>query len=213
MIQMKQVSKTYYGDQVETKVLESVDLTVEKGEFVSLYGKSGCGKTTLLNLLGLIDTPTAGEYWLDEVNTGTCKPKELARLRNRKIGFIFQSFYLISRLSVLDNVILPMKYAGVPRKEREERARVLLAEVGLTERMSYLPSRLSGGEKQRTAIARALANHPAYILADEPTGSLDGENRDRIMEILTGLNQKGHTIVMVTHDKELAGYSSRIIQM
>ncbi|MDL2250206.1 putative ABC transport system ATP-binding protein [Lachnospiraceae bacterium PF1-21] len=213
MVKIYNLSKVYRGRGIDTPVLSELDIHIEKGEFVVIYGKSGCGKTTLLNIIGLIDTATSGEYFFNGKNVKEMKNNQLARERSSEIGFIFQAFYLIPELTAFENVVMPMEYAKVPRKERKKRGAKLLDEVEMLERANFYPSQLSGGEKQRVAIARALANQPGLLLADEPTGSLDERNRDKIMDILSELNRKGVTIVMVTHDKDLSTYATRCIYL
>ena len=213
LIKLINISKTYEGKSVRTEVLQQINLSIEKGEFVCVLGKSGCGKTTLLNILGLIDKASSGKYVLENIDTTDLAAYEIAQIRNQKIGFIFQSFYLLDDYNVLDNVILPMGYAGKKKVEREKQARHLLDKVGMTHRVKYYPNQLSGGEKQRVAIARALSNSPKLILADEPTGNLDKKNCDVIMGILKELNSTGITIIMVTHDQTLRKYATRTIEI
>lgn len=213
MIELKQIVKHYgKGDNV-TEALKGVSLQIEKGEFVAITGHSGCGKSTLLNILGGMDRQTEGEYFYDGTDVSRMSEKELAGFRNRHIGFVFQAFHLAGELTALENVALPLGYAGVGAKERKERAKVLLDKVGLSEKYKAHPAKLSGGEMQRVAIARAMANHPQVLLADEPTGNLDRENGEMIMKILRELNQEGMTIIMVTHDLELAAMADRCIRM
>lgn len=213
MIELKQIVKHYgKGDNV-TEALKGVSLQIEKGEFVAITGHSGCGKSTLLNILGGMDRQTEGEYLYDGTDVSRMSEKELAGFRNRHIGFVFQAFHLAGELTALENVALPLGYAGVGAKERKERAKVLLDRVGLSEKYKAHPAKLSGGEMQRVAIARAMANHPQVLLADEPTGNLDRENGEMVMKILRELNKEGMTIIMVTHDLELAAMADRCIRM
>lgn len=206
------VKRFYIGKPHELEILHGIDLTVYKGEFVSIVGASGSGKSTLMNIIGVLDRPTEGEYWLDGLDISALKDQELSRIRNQKIGFVFQTYNLISRTSALKNVELPMMYAGIGRKERAQRARHYLEMVGMEERMSHKPDELSGGQKQRVSIARAMANDPSIILADEPTGALDSKTGRRIMDIFHRLNrEEGKTIVLITHSNELAAETDRII--
>ena len=190
-------------------VLYGIDLQVNKGEFVSIMGPSGSGKSTFMNILGCLDRPTTGSYRLNGDEVATLSDDELAFVRNKQIGFVFQSFNLLTKLTALENVALPMIYAGMDKKTRNERAAALLASVGLGDRMDHLPSELSGGQRQRVAIARALANNPAIIMADEPTGNLDSKSTIDVMNIFRGLYDEGRTIILVTHEPEIATYASR----
>ena len=191
-----------------------MNLQIERGEFIILFGRSGCGKTTMLNVIGLIDTLTSGEYLIEGVNAERLERKEAARYRNALFGYIFQSFYLLPDLTAGDNIQLPMKYKGLPGDQRIERTLELLDQVGMSGRGKDMPNRMSGGEQQRIAIARALANNPPYILADEPTGNLDITNRDQIVHLLSRINkEQGSAIVMVTHDRDLLKYADRVIEM
>ena len=206
------VKRFYIGKPHELEILHGIDLTVYKGEFVSIVGASGSGKSTLMNIIGVLDRPTEGEYRLDGLDISALKDQELSRIRNQKIGFVFQTYNLISRTSALKNVELPMMYAGIGRKERAQRARYYPEMVGMEERMSHKPDELSGGQKQRVSIARAMANDPSIILADEPTGALDSKTGRRIMDIFHRLNrEEGKTIVLITHSNELAAETDRII--
>ena len=211
---MENINKTFYTKEVETRALENINLTVEKGEFVAIMGPSGCGKSTMLNIMGLLDKPTDGWVIIDDVRADLLYDKDMARIRNQKLGFIFQSFHLIPSLNVLDNVLLPMLYRrGSSHSENKKRALEILEKVGLTHRLKHFPSQLSGGQCQRVAIARALIGEPKVILADEPTGNLDSKMGAEIMDILIRLNREGTTIVMVTHDEKLAQETGRILRL
>ncbi|ERI85245.1 ABC transporter ATP-binding protein [Bacteroides pyogenes] len=213
MITLTALSKIYRTEEIETTALENVNLSVERGEFLSIMGPSGCGKSTLLNIMGLLDTPTAGTVEINGVSTAGMKDKELAALRNRTLGFVFQSFHLINSLNVLDNVELPLLYRGVKGSERKRLAQEVLEKVGLSHRMRHFPTQLSGGQCQRVAIARAVIGNPDIILADEPTGNLDSRMGAEVMELLHRLNkEEGRTIVMVTHNEEQAGQTSRTVR-
>ena len=208
------VKRFYVGKPNELEILHGIDLKVYEGEFVSIVGASGSGKTTLMNLIGILDRPTEGEYLLDDVDVCRAPDRELSHIRNKKIGFVFQTYNLISRTSALKNVELPMLYAGVDRKTRRSRAKELLELVGMEERMQHTPDELSGGQKQRVAIARALVNHPAILLADEPTGALDSVTGRKIMDLFHKLHkEQGITIVLITHSNELAEETERIITL
>ena len=213
MIHLKNIRKTYYGKDVETKVLKGIDLEIEKGEFVCIFGTSGCGKSTLLNILGLLDQATDGVYELEGIDVMKLGKNESAAIRNQKIGFVFQAYHLIPEINILENIVVPLGYAGVPKKEREQAARKLLNEFGMAHLEKKYVSQMSGGEQQRVSIMRAIVNNPSLLLADEPTGNLDKENTRKIMEILKKLNQEGMTIVMVTHDTELIQYATRVIRI
>lgn len=215
MITLENISKVFYTSDVQTRALDGVSLTIDKGEFVSIMGPSGCGKSTMLNIMGLLDEPTSGALSIDGVNSAGMSDKQLAQLRNRKLGFIFQSFHLIPALNVVDNVILPMYYRSkeMSGTEMRKRAEEMLAKVDLAHRMKHFPTQLSGGQCQRVAIARALMGAPEVILADEPTGNLDSKMGAEIMAILKQLNAEGTTIVMVTHDAKIAEQTSRIVRM
>lgn len=213
MIQLKQIEKVYRTDTVETIALDSISLDVPKGEFLSIMGPSGCGKSTLLNIMGLLDAPTKGGVTIAQQNTVQMSDKQLARFRNQKIGFIFQSFHLINDLKVLDNAELPLLYRKTTSKERRLLASEALEKVGLSNRMKHFPTQLSGGQKQRVAIARAIVGRPDIILADEPTGNLDSAMGNEVMDILLQLNREGSTIVMVTHDENMAKKTHRLIRL
>lgn len=213
MIRLETIIKTYKNGEFETPVLKGIDLHVRPGEYVALMGTSGTGKSTLLNILGCLDTPTSGRYVLDGVDVVGMSDEERSRIRNEKIGFVFQQFHLLPKADALTNVMLPLVYAQEYPKEARERARALLARVGLHERMHHLPSQLSGGQMQRVAIARALVNQPKMLLADEPTGNLDHNSTLDIMELFSRLHQDGNTIVMVTHDENTAKHADRVLRM
>lgn len=211
LIQLNNIIKSYQNGDQELNVLKGIDLTVYEGEFLAIMGPSGSGKSTLMNIIGLLDRPTSGDYSLNGKQVEELKEKELARVRNEEIGFVFQQFFLLSKLSALQNVELPLIYAGVGASKRRQLAKQFLEKVELSERMKHLPSELSGGQKQRVAIARALVNNPSIILADEPTGALDTKTSVQIMDLLTELNREGKTIVMVTHEPEVADFATRKI--
>ena len=209
VIDIQGITKTYVNGKLSVPVLHGIDLVVNKGEFVSIMGPSGSGKSTFMNILGCLDRPTTGSYRLNGDEVATLSDDELAYVRNKQIGFVFQSFNLLTKLTALENVALPMVYAGVNKKMRIERATQLLQSVGLGERMDHLPSELSGGQRQRVAIARALANNPAIFMADEPTGNLDSKSTIDVMNIFRGLHDEGRTILLVTHEPDIATYASR----
>ncbi|MDE5818103.1 MAG: ABC transporter ATP-binding protein [Lachnospiraceae bacterium] len=213
LIQAEGLTKIYQSGKNEYQALHGVSFQIEKGEFVAVTGRSGCGKSTLLNILGGMDRQTQGRYLFEDADVSGMKNRALANFRNKKIGFVFQSFYLAGEMDAAHNVALPMGYGGVRAAQRRRRAAELLAEVGLENKLKSKPSQMSGGEQQRVAIARAIANSPSVLLADEPTGNLDHENGKQIMELLRRLNREGLTIVMVTHDLELAGQTDRLIKM
>lgn len=209
VIDIQGITKTYVNGKLSVPVLHGINLQVNKGEFVSIMGPSGSGKSTFMNILGCLDRPTTGSYRLNGDEVATLSDDELAFVRNKQIGFVFQSFNLLTKLTALENVALPMIYAGMDKKSRNERAAALLSSVGLGDRMDHLPSELSGGQRQRVAIARALANNPAIIMADEPTGNLDSKSTIDVMNIFRGLYDEGRTIILVTHEPEIATYASR----
>lgn len=213
MIKLANVNKIYQGKGVSTAALTDISLTVDQGDFVIIYGKSGCGKSTLLNILGTMDKPTDGTYHFNDTDIGSLKFNELSEFRNRYMGFIFQSFYLINEFTALANVEMPLGYAGVGKGERRRRAAELLKMVGLEDKMKNKPSQLSGGEQQRVAIARSLVAGPSLVLADEPTGNLDEKTTDDIMDLLKRINQNGTTIVMVTHNVDLAHYANKVVHI
>jgi len=206
------IKRFYIGQPNELQILNGINLEISEGEFVAIVGQSGSGKTTLMNLVGLLDRPTEGEYIIDGLDTSTASDKELSMIRNRKIGFVFQTYNLVSKTDAIKNVELPMLYAGVKGKERSKRAAELLELVDMGDRMKHLPEELSGGQKQRVAIARAMANDPAIILADEPTGALDSKTGRQVMDLFHKLNkEQGKTILLITHSNELAEETDRII--
>jgi putative ABC transport system ATP-binding protein len=211
MINLTSITKSYKVGIETLNVLKNINLTIHKGEFVAIMGPSGSGKSTLMNVIGCLDNPTSGTYLLDNEDISTYKDEELAKVRNLSIGFVFQQFQLLPRLTALKNVELPMIYAGYSKKEREERACRALEKVELSQRMKHLPNELSGGQKQRVAIARAIVNEPKIILADEPTGALDSQTSIAIMNQFTQLNKEGTTVILVTHEREVADYAKRII--
>ena len=213
MIQVKNISKIYKIGTIETVALDNVSFNIDKGEYVAIMGPSGSGKSTLMHILGVLDTPTTGEYILDNVNVSKLTDDEAAEIRNHKIGFIFQAFNLLPRTSALQNVILPMRYGEVPEEERLERAEKFLKMVGLGDRMDHTSNQLSGGQQQRVAIARGLAMNPAILLADEPTGNIASSQADEVMNIFEDLNNEGHTIVMITHEPDIASHAKRIIHI
>ena len=209
VIELSGIKKIYQVGGQEVAALAGIDLNIAKGEFAALMGPSGSGKSTLMNILGCLDRPTVGSYKLDGQEVATLSDDELAVTRNRRIGFVFQNFNLLSRISAADNVALPLVYAGVGRKEREKKAKKILEAVGLGDRAEHQPNELSGGQRQRVAIARALVNDPHIIMADEPTGNLDTKSTKEIMEIFEGLHQEGRTIILVTHEPDIAACASR----
>jgi ABC transporter related len=210
---LKGIEKTYCGKEIKTKVLKGVDLSISKGEFVCIFGESGSGKSTLLNILGLLDDATIGTYKLDGVDIRKLSKKESAFIRNQKIGFVFQAYHLIPELNALENLVVPLGYAGMRKKEREKIAYELLTEFGIDDLEKKHVSQMSGGEQQRIAIMRAIINKPQILLADEPTGNLDKENSQTIMNLFERLNKQGMTIVMVTHDTSLAKYGTRVVRV
>jgi putative ABC transport system ATP-binding protein len=213
VIELKNISRTY---QIGTEIihaLRSVSLDIERGEYVALMGPSGSGKSTLMNILGCLDTPSGGEYVLNNNLVSTMKDDQLADIRNHEIGFVFQTFNLIPRSTALDNVALPLVYAGLNKSDRNEKANKVLSEVGLGDRVSHKPNELSGGQRQRVAIARALVNNPSIILADEPTGNLDSKTSEEIMSLFEVIHQRGNTIIVVTHEEDIAQHAHRIVRL
>jgi len=213
MIRTNKLVKIYRTDEVETTAINELDIEIKEGEFVSIMGPSGCGKSTLLNLLGMIDSPSSGEYFFREEEIGHLSERGRSNIRKHNLGFVFQSFNLIDELTVFENVELPMLYTKVPSKDRKVRVEELLEDMSIMHRRNHFPQQLSGGQQQRVAVARAIVNHPKLILADEPTGNLDSSNGDDVMRILSKLNEKGTTIVMVTHSQYCAEFGNRIIRM
>lgn len=211
IVQLENVSKVYGVGNTEVHALNDVSLTIEKGEYCSIMGASGSGKSTAMNIIGCLDRPSSGKYYLDGVDVAELEDADLARIRNLKLGFVFQQFHLLPQLTALDNVMLPMVYAGVPKKERRERAMEALIRVGLEQRLYNKPNQLSGGQQQRVAIARAIVNRPVLLLADEPTGALDSKTTQEIIEIFSELNASGITIIMVTHEPDVARRTRRVI--
>ena len=213
LLNLSHIYKDYQQEKLVVPVLKDVSLSVEEGEYVAIMGPSGSGKTTLMNIIGCLDLPTSGSYELSGQDVLACKDRELADVRLNSIGFVFQSFHLLPRESALENVALPLIYAGVKKADREKRAAAALERVGLADRVDFKPTQLSGGQKQRVAIARAMVNNPKILLADEPTGELDSKYGKQIMELVDRLNEEGVTIVMITHDAKIASYAKRVIRI
>ncbi len=213
LISIRDLNKTYIMGLEKVEALQKVSLEIEKNEYVALMGPSGSGKSTLMNLLGCLDSPTQGEYWLNGIEVSTMDDGELAEVRNRQIGFVFQTFNLLPRLSALENVALPLVYAGMGKEERLDKARAVLESVGLGDRVTHKPNELSGGQRQRVAVARALVNDPAIILADEPTGNLDSKTSYEIMGLFEQIHRAGNTVILVTHEHDIALHAHRIVRM
>jgi putative ABC transport system ATP-binding protein len=213
LIQLTDVVKVYDMGAVAVRALDGISLEVDKGEYMAIMGPSGSGKSTLMNIIGCLDTPTEGTYRLNGQLVNQMSDDQLARIRNQEIGFVFQTFNLLPRATALENVEVPLIYAGVPRRERHQRAKEMLERVGLGDRLHHQPNELSGGQRQRVAIARALVNNPSLLLADEPTGNLDSRTGAEIMELFDRLNQEGHTIVLVTHEEDIAAHARRIVRL
>ncbi len=213
LLQLKNIYKNYYQGNMEVPVLKDINLSVEEGEYIAIMGPSGSGKSTLMNIIGCIDTPTSGEYLLDDNVINNYKDKELSDVRNKKIGFVFQNFNLLPRLSAIDNVALPLQYAKIPKRKRKELCTKVLSMVGLEDRMDFKPTQLSGGQKQRVAIARAMVNSPRILLADEPTGALDSKSGKQVMDLFDKLHEEGVTIIMITHADEIANRAKRVVKI
>lgn len=213
LISIKSLNKTYIMGAEKVEALKTVSLDIAKNEYVALMGPSGSGKSTLMNLLGCLDSPTQGEYWLNGIEVSTMDDSELAEVRNKQIGFVFQTFNLMPRLSALENVALPLVYAGIGKEERLEKARKVLESVGLGDRVMHKPNELSGGQRQRVAVARALVNDPAIILADEPTGNLDTKTSYEIMSLFEQIHKAGNTVILVTHEQDIALHAHRVVRM
>tara|TARA_Y100000385_G_scaffold278684_1_gene327306 strand:+ start:632 stop:1309 length:678 start_codon:yes stop_codon:yes gene_type:complete len=213
IIETKNLIRSFFVGNQQVDALKGVNLSVEKGEFISIMGPSGSGKTTLMNIIGCLDTPTSGQYYLNNQLVNDLGEDDLARIRNKEIGFVFQSFHLLAKNSALSNVILPLKYAGTEKNQAEKRAKEVLHQVGLSDRVNHGPSELSGGQQQRVAIARALVNKPSILFADEPTGNLDSKTGDDVMNLFRELNEEGQTIILITHEEEIANQSKRIINI
>lgn len=213
VIKIRQITRDFYLGQEVVKVLKGIDLEIEKGEYVAFMGPSGSGKSTLMNILGCLDTPTSGEYILNGNDVSKMSDNELAEIRNKEIGFVFQTFNLLPRTTALENVALPMIYAGASKAQRKERAEKVLADVGLADRMDHKPNQLSGGQRQRVAVGRALVNNPSIILADEPTGNLDSKTSVEIMNLFDQIHASGNTVILVTHEEDIARHAHRIIRL
>lgn len=213
LLELKGIAKKYTIGTENVNALRSIDLSIFKGEYVALMGPSGSGKSTLMNIIGCLDTPSAGTYYLNGSEVSTMSDNELAEIRNKEIGFIFQTFNLVPRSNALDNVALPLVYAGISKSDRNERATRALTDVGLQDRMTHKPNELSGGQRQRVAVARALVNDPSIILADEPTGNLDSKTSDEIMNLFEDIHKRGNTIIVVTHEEDIARHAHRIVRI
>jgi putative ABC transport system ATP-binding protein len=213
IIQTKNIKRVFEVGSETVNALKGIDLNVESGEFISIMGPSGSGKTTLMNIIGCLDTPSSGEYFLNNQLVNDLDEDQLAIIRNKEIGFVFQSFHLLAKNSALNNVLLPMKYAGADMNDAEKRAKYVLDQVGLSDRINHGPSELSGGQQQRVAIARALVNKPSILFADEPTGNLDSKTGEDVMNLFKGLNQEGQTIILITHEEDIAMQSKRIVNI
>ncbi|GET21508.1 ABC transporter ATP-binding protein [Prolixibacter denitrificans] len=213
VIQLNNIVKNYYVGTQVVHALRSVSLSIDKGDYVTIMGASGSGKSTLMNIIGCLDTPTSGSYHLSDIDVGALDDDRLAEIRNDEIGFVFQTFNLLPRYSALENVMLPLVYAGIGRKKREKQAMKQLIQVGLEDRVEHKPNELSGGQRQRVAVARALVNHPSILLADEPTGNLDSKISEEIMKLFAEIHKLGNTIILVTHEEDIARHAHRIIKL
>ena len=213
LIELKSIAKIYQMGNLEVKALQNISLEIKKNEYVALMGPSGSGKSTLMNILGCLDTPSLGDYILNSTDVSRLEDNQLAEIRNKEIGFVFQTFNLLPRYSALENVALPLIYSGIGKEEREERAKEVLAQVGLEDRMTHKPNELSGGQRQRVAVARALVNKPSIILADEPTGNLDSKTSVEIMQLFSDIHKLGNTVILVTHEKDIAEHAHRIVRL
>ncbi len=213
ILELKNIYKEYIQGKMSVPVLKNVDFSMDEGEYVAIMGPSGSGKTTLMNIIGCLDQPTQGQFFLDGEDVSKCTENQMSDIRLRKIGFVFQSFHLLPRQSALTNVELPLNYAKVPKKERRERAFQALERVGLADRVNFLPNQLSGGQMQRVAIARAIVNNPKLLLADEPTGALDSKSGAQVMELFQKLNDEGVSVLMITHDAEIAAHAKRMVMI
>ncbi|MDO5392087.1 MAG: ABC transporter ATP-binding protein [Eubacteriales bacterium] len=211
ILEMQHIYKNYQQGKMEVPVLKDVNFSMEEGEYVAIMGPSGSGKTTLMNLIGCLDKPTSGSFLLDGMDVSKCSENEMSDMRLHKLGFVFQSFHLLAKQSAIENVMMPLNYAGVPKKKRREIAFAALERVGLAERVDFLPNQLSGGQMQRVAIARAIVNSPKLLLADEPTGALDSKSGQQVMELFQKLNEEGVTVLMITHDSEIAAHAKRTV--
>lgn len=213
LIELDGIAKIYQMGSLEVKALQEISLDINENEYVALMGPSGSGKSTLMNILGCLDTPSKGKYILNSTDVSKLEDNQLAEIRNKEIGFVFQTFNLLPRYSALENVALPLIYAGIGKEEREERAKEVLAQVGLEDRMTHKPNELSGGQRQRVAVARALVNRPSIILADEPTGNLDSKTSVEIMQLFSEIHNLGNTVILVTHEEEIAKHAHRIVRL
>ena len=213
ILDLRGIYKNYIQGKMEVPVLKDVNFEMEEGEYVAIMGPSGSGKSTLMNIIGCLDRPTSGTFFMDGIEIASCSENELSEIRLNKIGFVFQSFHLLPRQTALTNVELPLGYARVSRAERRVRALAALDRVGLSERVNFMPNQLSGGQKQRVAIARAIVNHPKLLLADEPTGALDSKSGAQVMELFQSLNDEGVSVLMITHDAEIAGHAARVVSI
>jgi putative ABC transport system ATP-binding protein len=213
LIEIKDLTKNYIMGEIEVPALKKINLKIDRNEYVAIMGPSGSGKSTLMNILGCLDTPTSGQYLFNNLDVSLLDDDELSRMRNREIGFIFQNFNLLPKMSSLHNVELPLMYAGIPKNERHERAMMALNRVGLADRVNHKPSELSGGQRQRVAVARALVSNPGILLADEPTGALDSKTGVEIMALFDELHREGNTLIVITHERDIAQYSHRIIHI